>query len=270
MVFQNLALWPHMSARRHIECLIASGAREERRRRTDAVLDDVQFPASARDHRPAELSGGEAQRLALARALANEPDLLLLDEPLAQLDMPLRGEMLALIRKLARDRGMTVIYVTHSWPEVLEICNEAAVLIDGRLEQSGPIDELYFHPASPDVARFTGPVCEIPLECVDSGEIAVTSEGPLLRDEKPSGACYVVRPQQIHLAEPAEPNCWRVAGCRPSGAGWRITLELEPGDRELRIESPRALEVGALTAVHVAPLAGRGEHSPTQPHYSSC
>jgi ABC-type sulfate/molybdate transport systems ATPase subunit len=264
MVFQNLALWPHMTARRHIECLLAPNLRDQRRRRAEALLEEVQFPLSARDRRPDELSGGEAQRLALARALANEPELLLLDEPLAQLDMPQRGEMLALIQELARARGTTVIYVTHSWPEVLEICDEVAVLIGGRIEQSGAMDDVYRRPASAAVARLTGPVCEIPLECIEASEVFAAPDARLLVDERPDGA-YVVRPHQVHLNSPWESNCWRVAASRPALAGWRITLELDSG-RQLKIDSPQPWAPGEYVSIQLsnhgdAELAARGASS---------
>lgn len=250
MVFQNLGLWPHLTVRRQVECLLNGLPRRERALQAEALLDEARVPCSAWDRRPAELSGGEAQRLALARALAPRPEVLLLDEPLAQLDMVLRSEMLDLIRQVARARGTTVIYVTHSWPEVLELCDQVAVLVGGRLAQSGPLDVVYHHPASPAIARLTGPVCEVPRDYVEDGVVAAC--GPSL-GVVAEESCFVVRPQQVHLA-PAEQPGWRVSDCRPCGAGWRLTLEREA--RRLRLDTAQHQPVGAQVSVRVRAAGG--------------
>lgn len=138
MVFQSLALWPHLTARQHIECVLFKLARRARRMRAAELLVEVRLPESAWDRHPAQLSGGEGQRLALARALAVDPHVLLLDEPLAQLDSRLRLELLGLLRDLIAARGLTTICVTHHWPEVAPICNQVMVLENGRVCHDGP------------------------------------------------------------------------------------------------------------------------------------
>jgi ABC-type Fe3+/spermidine/putrescine transport system ATPase subunit len=152
MVFQNLGLWPHLSARRHVEYVLWSVSRRQRRRQAERLLAETRLPPEAWDRRPAQLSGGEAQRVALARALALNPDLLLLDEPLSQVDVPLRSEMLELIRTLVASRKATVIYVTHAWPDAFELCERIAVLSGGRIAQEGRTSDLFPCPADGHVA----------------------------------------------------------------------------------------------------------------------
>jgi ABC-type sulfate/molybdate transport systems ATPase subunit len=143
-----------------------------------------------------------------------------------------------------------VIYVTHSWPEVLEICDHLAVLIGGRIEQAGATENVYLHPVSPAAARLTGPVCEIPAKCVEASEVNVTPDARLLVEEKSDGAAYVVRPHQIQWGASSEGDGWRVAASRPSLAGWRVTLVSETG-RELKIDSPRPRAPGDSVSIQL-------------------
>lgn len=133
MVFQDLALWPHLTARQHLRCVISNGPRSTREEKIDRVVQETQFPAIALDRRPDQLSGGEAQRLALARALVIEPELLLLDEPLAHVDADLRLELSAMIRKVVLDRQLTAIYVTHDEHETHRLCTHLAFMADGKI-----------------------------------------------------------------------------------------------------------------------------------------
>ncbi len=135
MVFQDLALWPHMTVREHL----AFAARDEAR--IDDLLRRVGLDGKA-ERRPALLSGGERQRVALARALVGEPVALLLDEPLSNVDVMLRQELIALLRELLDERRLAVVLVTHDLREAGALANRVAVLEAGRLVQAGTIPEL--------------------------------------------------------------------------------------------------------------------------------
>jgi ABC-type Fe3+/spermidine/putrescine transport system ATPase subunit len=158
MVFQSYALFPHLTARQNVAFgLEARGiARTERDRRVNAMLDRVGLSAAERDRRPAALSGGQQQRVALARALVIEPDVLLLDEPLANLDRHLRDQLRGELRTLQRETGVTAIMVTHDQEEALAISDQIGVMAAGRVLQVGPPAEVYARPRTPFVARFLG------------------------------------------------------------------------------------------------------------------
>lgn len=235
MVFQNLALWPHLSARRHLECVLPRLARGGRRRRAEALLAETRLPPAVWDRRPAQLSGGEAQRLALARALAPQPNLLLLDEPLAQLDTTLRAALLELIREVIRARGVTAIYVTHHWSEAMTLCERIAVMGHGRIAMDETPEEVYWNPPTPQVARLTGPVVELSRELLERGLITRAPGPPCGKPGASQPAdLLVVRPQQLQLIAPAGPNRWELAACRPEGAAWTLTLV----HREYRLSMP--------------------------------
>ena len=137
MLFQGGAHWPHMTARGALEFVLARRgiARPERRRKAAELLARVQLEACA-DRKPGTLSGGEAQRLALARALASEPRLLLLDEPLGPLDAELRAEMLAQLDDVQQELGLTVIHVTHDPAEAARTATAVLRLAEGRIVES--------------------------------------------------------------------------------------------------------------------------------------
>ncbi len=157
IVFQSYALFPHLSVARNI----AFGLEMQRlggeaiRARVAEMLRLVKLETFA-DRLPRELSGGQQQRVALARALAIHPKVLLLDEPLSNLDAALRLEMAREIRLLQRDRGITTVMVTHDQAEAMAMADRLVVMRDGRVEQIGGQEDLYERPASPFVAGFIG------------------------------------------------------------------------------------------------------------------
>ncbi|SMH39737.1 ABC transporter ATP-binding protein [Azospirillum agricola] len=157
MVFQSYALWPHMTVRRNV----AFGLEERRvpraeiERRVDAALDLVGLRHLA-DRRPSQLSGGQQQRVALARTIVIEPKVLLLDEPLSNLDAKLRVQMRQELLSLQRKLGLTTIFVTHDQEEANTICDRIAVMEDGKVQQVGTPQDLYDHPANLFVAGFLG------------------------------------------------------------------------------------------------------------------
>jgi len=159
MVFQNYAIWPHLTVYENV----AYGPRARKldaksvhRRVTDA-LRVVRLEELAQ-RRPAQLSGGQQQRVALARALAVEPDLILLDEPLSNLDARLRSELRGELLRIHRETHTTCLYVTHDQEEALSLADRLAVMNRGRIEQTGTPREVYARPANEFTARFMGEI----------------------------------------------------------------------------------------------------------------
>ena len=157
LVFQSYALWPHMTVYQNVAFGLEERRlpRDEVRRRTEAALALVGLEALA-GRRPSQLSGGQQQRVALARTLAIEPKLLLLDEPLSNLDAQLRVQVRRELRDMQRRLGLTTIFVTHDQEEANTICDRIAVMRDGVVQQVGTPVELYERPANLFVARFLG------------------------------------------------------------------------------------------------------------------
>jgi len=170
MVFQNYALWPHMSVYDNV----AFGLRVRRvdraqiRRRVEEVVELVGLTHHLRS-RPGQISGGEQQRVALARALVLRPSLLLLDEPLSNLDAKLRIRVREEIRRIQRHSGITTVVVTHDQEEALALADRIAVMNDGRVEQFATPEDIYRRPVTPFVARFVGSMNLLDVTTVAAG-----------------------------------------------------------------------------------------------------
>jgi putative spermidine/putrescine transport system ATP-binding protein len=212
MVFQNYALMPHMSVFENVAfpLRVRKLSRGEIERRVMAVLETVHLAPYAR-RKPRELSGGQQQRVSIARCLVYEPKLVLMDEPLGALDKRLREQLQLEIKRIHKELGVTVLYVTHDQEEALVLSDRITVMSEGRIEQVGKPDELYFHPATEFVAQFLGASNLIParIESV-AGDVAtlVTESGLTFRaGTGGAGASEgrvkaLVRPEAIRL-EPA-------------------------------------------------------------------
>ena len=157
MVFQNYALWPHLSVAENVSfgLEVRDIPKAERAKRLDEALALVELSGYG-DRRIGELSGGQQQRVALARAIVVKPKVLLLDEPLSNLDARLRASMRQEIRRVCKAAGVTAIYVTHDQAEALSTADRIALLVAGRVEQVGTPRELYDRPRTEAVARFLG------------------------------------------------------------------------------------------------------------------
>jgi iron(III) transport system ATP-binding protein len=209
MVFQNYALWPHMTVAANITygLTLRRLPRDEIVRRRDDILRKVNLSGLG-DRYPGQLSGGQQQRVALARALVLNPDILLLDEPLSNLDAKIRIQVRAEIRALQRELGITTVYVTHDQEEALSLSDRVAVMRDGRVQQVAEPKALYERPLTRFVADFVGTNNFIAGVCRDlaGAELRVdTSLGPL-RGRTPTGAfapgtrCVLaVRPENLSL-----------------------------------------------------------------------
>ena len=209
MVFQNYALWPHLNVRENVAFgLVESGMpRRQIDERVAEALDQVELGGLA--HRsPGQLSGGQQQRVALARTLVTEPQLLLLDEPLSNLDRTLRVQMRQELHKLQRRLGITTIFVTHDQEEAMTSADRIAVLDRGVVQQVGTPITLYDYPATPFVAGFVGTMNmlggtvrstsgrAVGLDIPGWGEIPVHSEVDLAVGRR---AIAAIRPQAIRL-----------------------------------------------------------------------
>ena len=178
-VFQHYAAFKHLSVRRNVAfgLEIRKRPKDEVRRRVDELLELVHLEQFG-DRLPAQLSGGQRQRMALARALAVEPTVLLLDEPFGALDAKVRKELRDWLRRLHDEVHVTTVFVTHDQEEALEVADEIVVISDGRIEQIGSPDELYDEPANDFVMRFLGPVTQLGADLVRPHDVEVRAADP--------------------------------------------------------------------------------------------
>jgi putative spermidine/putrescine transport system ATP-binding protein len=214
-VFQDYALFPHMNVIENVEygLRVRRVARATRRARAEAALEMVRLHGLG-SRKPVQLSGGQRQRVALARAIVNEPDVLLLDEPLGALDLKLRQEMQLELKRIQREVGITFVFVTHDQEEALTMSDRLVVLNHGRIEQLGTPIEVYERPATAFVAGFIGV-----SNLLERG-----------------GRRFTVRPEKIRLLEPGEPAApgshqerGRIEDVIYLGAVTRYVVELAAG-----------------------------------------
>ena len=281
MVFQDYALWPHLTALDNVAFALRRRrlGRAECRARAALMLERVGLADFARRY-PNELSGGQQQRVALARALIADTGLILCDEPLSNLDADLRERMRVEISSLVREAGATTVYITHDQAEAFALADHIGVLEEGVLVQAGTPEEVYNHPATPFVARFTGLAGELRVRVTAHGgdgtlEVvaadgaagrlpalrpagaapgsAAAAPGPDGADEgrtlRPGdGAVLAIRPTGVFLAH-AEADerhlSGRVADVAFRGRGYEYAIDL-PG-------------LGRLTGVFARHRANRGD-----------
>lgn len=204
MMFQNYALWPHLSVFENI----AFGLRilgikgNELKKEVTSALAAVQL-ADCADRRVPSLSGGQQQRVALARALAVRPAVLLLDEPLSNLDARLRDSMRNEIARICRERQQTAIYVTHDRQEALSMADRMAVLKDGRICQCGSPRELYERPSNRFTGEFLGDMNFIDGR-ISNGELETSFGKFTLSGSVDNAVCGAVRPERIKIVDPGE------------------------------------------------------------------
>jgi iron(III) transport system ATP-binding protein len=207
LVFQDQALFPHLTVFENVRFGLQNLPREQRNTRARKVLDMVGLKQFAERY-PHELSGGQQQRVAVARAVAPEPGVILLDEPFSNLDAVLRQTMREDVRNLLREAGMTAVMVTHDQEEALSFADRVGVMRNGRIEQIGTPEWIYYHPRTLFVAQFLGQT-NLLLSQSD-GSTATTALGRLELDRPAEGSVLVsLRPEHIDL---------EAAGTNPSEA----------------------------------------------------
>jgi iron(III) transport system ATP-binding protein len=212
MVFQSYALWPHMT----VEANVAFGLgvrrvpRPEQARRVGEALQSVRMAEYA-GRKPNHLSGGQQQRVALARALVIRPSVLLLDEPLSNLDAKLRIELRSEIRRVCKESGITTVYVTHDQKEALSMADRVAIIDRGRVVQLGAPGELYRNPASKFVAEFLGETNFIPATVLGRGAPGARADGGpdevAVTLQTAAGRLTSTHPSAGHMAERASVLC---------------------------------------------------------------
>ncbi len=238
-VFQDYALFPHMNVLENVEygLRVMRVPRTERRRRAEQALEMVRLPGLGA-RKPVQLSGGQRQRVALARAIVNEPEVLLLDEPLGALDLKLRQEMQLELKRIQREVGITFIFVTHDQEEALTMSDRLAVLNQGRIEQLGKPVDVYERPESEFVAGFIGV-----SNLLERG-----------------GRRFTIRPEKIRLLDPGEQpppgshsEPGRIEDVIYLGVVTRYLIELEDGGMLIAVR--QNLETAAAGA-----LQAKGRH----------
>jgi len=256
MIFQSYALWPHMTVDQNVAYGLRFGGapKADRERRVRDILRAVQLEGYGGRY-PGELSGGQQQRVAVARALVVEPEILLLDEPLSNLDANLREEMRFEIRRLHELFGITTLYVTHDQAEAMVISDRVAVLQHGRVVQIGTAQELFDRPRTRFVAEFIGRTNLIDgvaeeTDSVVRGALRLrVAAGELRRGE---AVAISIRPHQIELRPPTTSpaggdgeNVLRGTVLRASylGDGVDYQVQLADGDTILRVAGPTPLRV---------------------------
>jgi iron(III) transport system ATP-binding protein len=240
MVFQSYAIWPHMTVAENVAFPLTVAKRSKRAEIKEAVrralavvdLDGFQERSATR------LSGGQQQRVALARAIVHEPGLLLLDEPLSNLDAQLRDDMRGELKRLQSKIGITTVYVTHDQSEALALSDRIAVIERGRIIQIGSPQDIYFRPANPFVARFVGATNLLPGRLLGMsearGQVEILS-GRRIQCVVPqpiadaSAVSVSIRPESIRLSpQPSSTgdNCLagRIGGVTFLGATRRIDV----------------------------------------------
>ncbi len=255
LVFQNFALFPHLSVEKNVAFGLREWAETDREERVDELLELV----GLLDHRtkmPSQLSGGQKQRVAVARSLAPEPDVLLLDEPFSNLDVRLRVEMREEVRRILKEAGVTAVSVTHDQEEALSISDRVAIMNEGKIEQVGKPEVVFENPESRFVASFLGRASFLPGRV--RGDVVETSLGTLTTDQLNGPvAAYdgakidvLLRPDDLEArpAAPAEAD-GRIVHRQYTGPAFVYRIELTSG------EMVRCLHNHVETFEHDQPVA---------------
>jgi iron(III) transport system ATP-binding protein len=258
MVFQSYAIWPHLTVFENVAFPLRVGKQrlsaEEIRRKVRAALELVEM-AGFEDRMATQLSGGQQQRLALARALVREPKVLLLDEPLSNLDAKLRERMRVELRELQRRLRITTLYVTHDQIEALSMSNVIAVMNAGAIVQEGSPREIYMHPRTRFVAQFIGSTNQISgvVRSLESGGYACveTEVGQVFcgatNDLQPGAqAVVVVRPESVVVHRTRPPEATNVIPGKVATVmflGEYLDCAIDLGGVHLQTHQPHSLDV---------------------------
>lgn len=248
---QEGALFPHLDVAANIGFGLPRAGRRDRRA-VDELLELVGLPASMRSRKPHELSGGQQQRIALARALAPEPSVVLLDEPFASLDAGLREETGRAVALALRETKATAILVTHDQSEALSLADQVAVMREGRLIQVATPHDVYTTPVDAGVARFVGAGLLLDVT-VDGSGAATTPLGPLAviapdgTPARPGATHIVIRPEQVRLSG---------VGDGANATVVEVSYYGHDAAVRLRVDGPHPLEVISRVVGQQAPQPG--------------
>lgn len=252
MVFQSYALWPHMTVAENVgyPLKVRGASRQRREAKVADALSTVRLEAYA-DRRPADLSGGQRQRVALARCLVTEPDVVLLDEPLANLDRHLRQEMEETFREFHGRSGATMIYVTHDQSEAMALATDVAVMSEGRLLQVATPEEIYARPQGRLVGGLVGQgaILSLPLADHDDRQLDWAAMRHLLAaSDEGQTADILVRPQDVEIS--AQGVAASVVSVLFEGERYALKLELANGQM-LRAFSRHPVRIGDTLSVTI-------------------
>ena len=276
MMFQSYALLPHLTVFENVRFPLRMrgiGTRDEQQERVQQALETVQL-AHLGDRKPRQLSGGQQQRAALARAIVSDPKVLLLDEPLSNLDARLREDMQVELIEIHKRLGLTTLFVTHDQEEALSLSDRIILINQGRIEQQGAPAEIYYRPADAFVAGFIGDTNLLPARLGASGG-AITFDCPELACDQPrlapdqlapgvaagGEALLMIRPEMLRLLGPEETADCVIEGTVSEyfirGASIQYRIAPRAGGAEIVMDLPgtSVLPAGAGAAVRLG-LAG--------------
>ena len=256
MMFQSYALWPHMTIEQNVGygLKLRGVGRAEIAAKVDSMLDLVGL-RDFKDRKPGALSGGQRQRVALARALSIDPPVLLLDEPLSNLDAGIRSSMRHEIRTLQQRLGLTAIMVTHDQTEAMSMADRIVVLKDGGIAQIGTPEDIYHRPATSYVARFMGAKNEAPVRVTKAdGRSVITLEFSDDLAGEPRQLFFRSDAAVLSSHKPDQPDGFHASGRVLShnylGSAYRHTIELEGSS--VMVDHPHKLAIGSETHVYVS------------------
>jgi len=243
LIFQSYALWPHMTVSKNITLALKEQkiSKAEIAKRLENALELVQLTGYAERY-PSELSGGQQQRVAVARLIALRPSILLMDEPLSNLDAKLRTEMRASLKRLHRDLDATTVYVTHDQIEALTLSDRVIIMNEGGIMQEGSPFDIYHHPANifvaefigdPGINLFTGTIANGALDC---GAISIPLPDAIAK--RGGGLIAGIRPEKIEVSETAKESWQEVSTeiLQPTGAD--TILEVKAGNTPITLLQP--------------------------------
>lgn len=237
MVFQNYAIFPHMTIFDNVAYGLKNRKvpKDEIKKRVEKTLEVVQI-SHLKDRMPAAMSGGQQQRVALARAIVIEPQILLMDEPLSNLDAKLRVQMRTMIQKLQKDLGITTIYVTHDQEEALAVSDRIAIMKDGKIAQLGTPQQVYKKPENEFVANFIGTSIFVPGDVISQNgaeaEIKIENYSfkTQVKGKAPKKVRVSIRPEQFMFNDKTDEGITgKVVICTFLGDYWYYEVELSTG-----------------------------------------
>jgi len=246
MMFQSYALLPHLSVAENVRFPLRMrriGAREDQHERVREALETVHLGQMA-ERKPNQLSGGQQQRVALARAIVSKPQVLLLDEPLSNLDARLREDMQVELIEIHKRLGLTTLFVTHDQEEALSLSDRIVLINKGRIEQEGAPAQIYAHPATRFASSFLGAANLLPATLADDadGPVATLSDGQRVAlgptEVSRGPATLAMRQEDIALVAPDDAHAFRGSVRTRVYLGARNRYVVRVGDQEIRVLAP--------------------------------